>query len=104
MKITLQGEWRTGQVWLDGREVKPAHCRLAFCPRHSRFSWGSRESGAGQLALAILLQFVRPEKAIPLCEAFTRDFIAEIPQADFKTRIDVGRWLTREQAERRKAG
>lgn len=94
----LQGDWRSGEAWLDGNAISP----FVIAGRTYGFSWGSHSEGSVRLALAILRRFYRWESAVDMACAFSREFIAELPQGDFGIDIDVPAWGARRLARRRK--
>lgn len=59
-----------------------------------RFQWGSVESGALQLAIALLLD-VNGDTATALCwyEHFAATFVRELPAAWIVSELDVALWL-----------
>ena len=99
-KVLLQGEWKSGRVWVAGREVRCPACRMAGCGRHFRFSWGISGSGAYQLALAVLLELLQEERAVPLQYEFFQEVITQLPQTDFKTEINMDNWMRPHQYKR----
>ena len=101
MKVRLQGEWKSGRVYLQGVELQPMLMPGIVHRRAARFSWGTYGAGAGELAMAILTQFVSPQKARALCEAFRCDVISQLPQTDFTCDVDVRRWIAKELTARK---
>ena len=90
----IQGHWRTREVYLAGGRLNPSES-LAVA-RHSPdgFGWGDDDSGAAQLALAILLRATDRETAVAHYQAFNWDVIATLPQEDFSLRLaKVRDWL-----------
>ncbi|MHC1744864.1 MAG: DUF6166 domain-containing protein [Syntrophobacteraceae bacterium] len=94
MKIVLQGEWNTGQVWKNGEPLKPV-------VQEGGFAWGSHSSGSVNLSIAVLMLFASRLKASRLCESFSLDVIARLPQTDFKVTLDVPAWIARRSRRRR---
>ena len=92
--LKLKGEISTGEVWIDGKPVF-AERSLAVC-NHSTtgFSWGYLGSSSSQLALAILLRYLSKREAVALYQDFKLKFIANLPQTDFETQIDIREWIT----------
>ncbi|MGO9375206.1 MAG: DUF6166 domain-containing protein [Syntrophobacteraceae bacterium] len=91
--LKLKGKISTGEVWIDGKLVF-AERSLAVC-NHSPtgFSWGYLGSGPSQLALAILLRYLSKREAVALYQDFKLKFIANLPQTDFETQIDIREWI-----------
>ena len=90
----IEGDWSTREVYLAGGRLNPGES-LAVVP-HSPdgFGWGNDEPGAAQLALAILLRATDRETALAQYEAFKRELVAALPQADFSLRLaSVHEWL-----------
>ena len=90
----IQGHWRTREVYLAGGRLNPSES-LAVA-RHSPdgFGWGDDDSGAAQLALAILLRATDRETAVAHYQAFKWDVIAKLPQEDFSLRLaKIRDWL-----------
>ena len=98
--LKLKGKISTGEVWVDGKPVF-AERSLAVC-NHSPtgFSWGYLGSGPSQLALAILLRYLSKREAVALYQDFKLKFIANLPQTDFETQIDIREWITGIRAKR----
>jgi len=88
MKVTIQGEWKTGRVYVDGELLLGPRGMLAF-----PYLWGSESYECAVLALAILVQCRVPRLGWKLLEAFNRDVVAQLPQTDFKVEVDLGEWL-----------
>ena len=90
----IQGHWRTREVYLAGGRLNPSES-LAVA-RHSPdgFGWGDDDSGAAQLALAILLRATDRETAVAHYQAFKWDVIAKLPQEDFSLHLaKIRDWL-----------
>lgn len=85
--MILKGEWATRRVWLDGKELLPTKSQQVFNHSPDGFNWGFHGSGPAQLALAVLLELMPKDDAVHLYQTFKRDFIANLPQADFEVSI-----------------
>jgi|SRR5208283_2299245 len=97
--LKLKGKISTGEVWIDGTPVF-AEKSLAVCNHSPRgFSWDYGSSGSAQLALAILLRYIPEKEAVLLHQDFKWKFIANLPQTDFETQIDIREWITGIRAE-----
>jgi hypothetical protein len=59
------------------------------------FNWGYNGSGPAQLALAIILLYIKDKEWIfKLYQNFKAEVIAGLPQGkDFKVTIDIGKWF-----------
>jgi len=53
--IKFKGEWSTGKVWLDGKELKPDHSQK-IVNHFPTFNWGYAGSAPAQLALAVCMK------------------------------------------------
>jgi Family of unknown function (DUF6166) len=93
-------------VKIDGRPLSPRRSLKVRNHSPTGFAWGYAGSGPAQLALAVLLEAGVPkEKAETLHQAFKSEYIAALPQGDFKLDVDVAEWAARklEQRARREA-
>jgi hypothetical protein len=106
VKVTIQGEWKTGRVYFDGEELsKPRHWEsdpegLRFVSGRS-FSWGTASYESSQLALYILLRVFSVSYALKFWHAFFESVVAQLPQTDFKVEVDLGEWLAKQQLHHR---
>jgi len=99
--MTIQGDWRTRRVLVDGRELLPDRSLEVWNHSPTGFNWGYAGSGPAQLALALLLEAgVTPHKARVLHQRFKADWLTWLPQGDFVTVIDIAAWVARIEAER----
>ncbi|HDL19915.1 MAG TPA: hypothetical protein ENH30_01420 [Nitrospirae bacterium] len=87
-KGKITGEIKTGRVLIDGIELKPKYSLKIRNHSPTGFSWGYAGSGPAQLALAIMLEYLPPEKATLLYQDFKAEVIANI-QGDFSIDIDT---------------
>ena len=93
----IQGEWETREIYLAGGRLNPSES-LAVA-RHSAhgFGWGDGGSDAAQLAL--LLRATDRASAVAHYQAFKREVIARLPQADFTLALATVRdWLSSRSA------
>lgn len=90
----LQGEWKIGEVWLDGSEVPP----VVMAGKAYGFSWGSHCEGSVRLALALLRRFCHRDLAVEMACAFSLEVLSELPQGDFTIEIDVDAWMAKRLA------
>lgn len=92
--LLIEGNWHTRQVLINGAVLDPAPSQRLWNHSPDGFNWGYAGSGPAQLALAILLQTgVSDERAVRLHQAFKFDFIASLPQSDFRVEINVAAWI-----------
>ena len=91
----FEGNWYTRDVFLDGRWLDPDESLAVAKRSPSGFAWGYGGSGPAQLALGILLRVTGRETAVAHYQAFKRDVIARLPDANFCLPLEVVRaWLT----------
>jgi hypothetical protein len=79
----IRGEWSTGRVWLDDRELSLERSQAVVNHSPTGFSWGYGGSGPAQLALALLLELTTEEMALLWYQDVKWAIIAKLPQADF---------------------
>lgn len=92
--MNITGNFETRAVEVDGQKLDPKPSQTAWNHSPDGFLWGYNGSGPAQLALAILLHAgLDQETAIGLHQAFKREVIAILPQADFEIEIDLKLWL-----------
>ncbi len=97
--LKLKGKISTGEVWIDGQPVSAERSLKVSNHSPTGFSWGYPGSGPAQLALAILLRYLPESEAVAFYQDFKFKFIANLPQTDFETRIDIREWITGIRAE-----
>lgn len=102
--IVLQGQWETERVWLNGKRLYPGRSQRVWNHSPDGFNWGYEGSGPAQAALAVLLEFLRQEEAVDLHQAFKRDVIAALPQADFSVSINLAEWIKGQREEMKQPG
>jgi hypothetical protein len=90
--FTLKGEYETGRIWIDGIELLPDESLKLRNHSPDGFSWGYLGSGCAQLALAILLKLFPETFALQYYQRFKENFIAGLPQTDFKRNIPIKEW------------
>ncbi len=97
--MEIRGHWETKQVWIGGREVRPA--RSVRVRHHSPegFSWGDGGSGSAQLALALLLELTHENLALLWYQDVKGHIVARLAQDDFVTRLSGDRGLHRQRGE-----
>ena len=80
MKIHLKGNYKTRQVWLNGKLLSPERSQKVNNHSPDGFNWGYNGSGPAQLALAIMLEIYQQPMRY---QDFKSKHIAGLPQADF---------------------
>lgn len=94
MKIRLQGNGETRDVYLNGEFLDPSESQKVFNHSPDGFSWGYSGSGPSQLALSILLRLTSKAIALKNYQSFKRDIIAALPCANsFVEEIEIGQYL-----------
>lgn len=89
MTIQLKGDFSTRTVWLFGEALNPAASLKLVNHSPDGFNWGYPGSGPAQLALAICLEIMGPDKALKVYQSFKFKYIAGLPQADFEKDIFI---------------
>ena len=81
----IRGEWATGRVWIDDRELLPERSLQVRNHSPTGFSWGYGGSGPAQMALALLLELTRGKQDLSLVwyQEVKWQIIAKLPQTDF---------------------
>lgn len=93
-KITIKGIWKTREVYIDERALKPNRSQAIYNHSPDGFNWGYGGSGPAQLALALLLEFTSEENATRYYQKFKWDVIAKLPKKDFEIPVsDVTGWI-----------
>jgi hypothetical protein len=87
--MILKGNWSTRQVWLDGKKLDPRPSQKLWNHSPDGFNWGYGGSGPAQLALAICMKFMPGSQAVERHQAFKRELIAALPQADFEVELTL---------------
>lgn len=93
MKIHLEGEYKSGDVTMNGKPLDPTRSLNVYNHSPTGFLWGYNGSGPAQLALAILLEFTTREIALKNYQTFKNKVIAALPQNDFNVTIDLTPYL-----------
>jgi hypothetical protein len=79
-KVTIEGNAETREVWVNGEWLDPAPSLAVANHSPDGFNWGYSGSGPAQLALAILLKYLKPDEAQQYKQLFKRCWVATIPQ------------------------
>lgn len=101
MQVRINGDWDTRNVYVDGKFLDPRPSLAVFKHSPAGFNWGYEGSGPAQLALALLMLATDKNTAVRLHQDFKRDIIADLPQDDFKIRIDLEEWVEKRIQERK---
>ncbi len=90
----ITGNLTTRQVFINGILLNPERSQKVFNHSPDGFAWGYCGSGPAQLALAILLEFIKDEDTvIQLYQDFKFDVIADLKE-NFELSIDaVKTWI-----------
>jgi len=97
--ITLQGEWETKRIWLNGKRLYPGKSQRVRNHSRDGFNWSYEGSGPSQLALAVLLAHLPKDEAVRLRQAFKRDMISILPHTDFSVSINLAEWINQQRKE-----
>lgn len=97
--MKIKGVFKSGQVWIDGKELFPEKSLQVRNHSPSGFNWGYAGSGPAQLALAILLEVIPREYAERLYQDFKFEFVARLPQGDFEREINLEAWISEKAPE-----
>jgi hypothetical protein len=94
MTMQVTGVWETRIVTINDIVLSPEASQQVWNHSPNGFSWGYDGSGSAQLALALLLEGgLDDEAAVRYHQAFMRQVIALLPQADFTMEVDLLAWL-----------
>jgi len=91
MRIT--GQWNTRHVQVDGKLISSAKSFSVHPHSPDGFAWGYGGSGPAQLALALMLLVTDAGTAKRLYQDFKREYIVELPQADFELEVDLAAYV-----------
>lgn len=99
--ITITGKQSNRQIFIGEEgtsnlfELIPSESFQIKMHSPDGFNWGYSGSGPAQLALAIILLYVKDEKWIyRLYQNFKWEVIAGLPHGkDFKVTVDIGKWF-----------
>ena len=96
---SITGCWATREVCIWGKPLSPRPSWKLRNHSPDGFAWGYGGSGPAQLALAILLYFVKPETALKNYQQFKEDVIAVLQQGDFTIPVSaLADWLQKQAA------
>jgi hypothetical protein len=89
-KVTLNGEYPSGKVWLNGQLLSPEKSRKVVDHSPDGFAWGYGGSGPAQLALAVLLELTDEPFALEAYADFKWHHIATLDfECDFEINFDT---------------
>ena len=90
-QVTLDGDV---EVFIDGTPLSPARSLKVYRHSPDGFQWGYAGFGPAQLALAILLQFVKEEVAVKYYQQFKLAHIAtQTNRETLRIELDVYNWI-----------
>ncbi len=89
MVLTLKGEYKTRDVWLNGKLLSPERSQKIRNHSPDGFAWGYGGSGASQLALGVLLEVTTEKNASITYMDFKDKIISQLPQTDFEVEIEI---------------
>jgi predicted ribonuclease YlaK len=89
MTLELKGNMETREVWLFGNKLDPKASLKLVNHSPDGFNWGYAGSGPAQLALAICLEIMGPDKALAIYQDFKFLYITRLPQTDFEVDIQI---------------
>ena len=93
--MNIKGNYKTGEVTVDDVRLDPSIIRGYYSEYRTQpdFYWGYDGAGPAALALAILMQVTKQDLAMQLHQNFFKDYIQDLPKADFELTVDVEAWL-----------
>jgi hypothetical protein len=92
-KIMLLGIRKTRDVFINGERLDPGPSLAIAKHSPDGFNWGYAGSGPAQLALAILLKYLKPHIARQHYQSFKFEIITKLPQDDFNKEIHLRKAL-----------
>ena len=99
--VKIRGTYPECRVTVNGKVLDIKESQAVWY-KSEEFAWGYGGSGPSQLALSILLEFVRPEIALVWFQYFKEAFLMKTKtEQDLELDIDIGLWLD-EIAERKR--
>ena len=87
--MIIKGIFKTRQIFIDGKELKPKRSQAVYNHSPDGFNWGYGGSGPAQLALAILLEITSNEEALRLHQELKWHYIAVLSQKDFEEEFNI---------------
>jgi hypothetical protein len=87
--IKLKGDYKSGKVWMDGKELQLEKSLRIKNHSPSGFSWGYCGSGPSQLSLAICIELYTVGRAMQIYQKFKEDVISRLPETDFDQTINI---------------
>jgi len=85
-------------VYLNDNLLDPKPSQRVINHSPDGFSWGYGGSGPAQLALAIMLKFVKKDIAVLLYQDFKWQFVARWENPGFSATIDIIGWIEKQKA------
>jgi hypothetical protein len=98
--MSIRGDWNTREVFVDNQRLDPYPSQQISNHSPDGFNWGYGGSGPAQLALGLLLHFVKKADAVKNYQQFKWDIVAQLPQADFEIPTEqVKDWIKKNVKE-----
>jgi len=97
-EIEIHAVWSTNAVFVDGQQLDlGASKKIQW--HGNNFAWGYNGSGPAQMALALLLLYVSPEKAILYHQPLKENLIKRFPDNSFIRTVRLREHMARIIAE-----
>ncbi|HFA49123.1 MAG TPA: hypothetical protein ENJ95_08905 [Bacteroidetes bacterium] len=87
--VRYPGRFIPTKVWLNNKSLWPAKSKKLRNLSAHGFGWGSDETGAAQLALAICIELYPRVVALEIYDSFKKEFILPIREDGFIMEIDL---------------
>jgi hypothetical protein len=97
--VTIEGSYVKREVFVNGQLLDPRASLAVSNHSPDGFNWGFVGSGPAQLALGILMCFMKPSVASQYYQTFKFGWIAGLPKTDFIKTINL-RQLMKELVEK----
>ena len=97
--VNVRGQRRNrtvpyNRIYLNTHELFPGESQKFRNHSPDGFDWGYGGSGPSQLALAVMLEYIKdPAVALKLYQQFKTDAISVLPHGDFDCQWDLSRWF-----------
>lgn len=87
--ISVKGDWETREFWVNDKKLSLEKSLRVLKGSITGFNWGFAGTGPGQLALAILLEFVDPETALLYHQLLKFKYVRTLPQSSFQGTVHL---------------
>lgn len=94
-EIELVGYAVSRAVYLAGFFLSPRYSQKIKNHSEDGFNWGYNGASPNQLALAILVEYFTPKKALEIYKSFTQAFIQNIKYNNFHVKIKLKYYIER---------